>query len=343
MSDPSPPALRARRGPAVRLPTQRPTLSVVVPMYDEEAVLPLFAARLRPVLDAMAGTGQVDRLRGARRRRRQRRRHPGAPGQGAPELAAAARRPAARQRRAPGGAVSRSGPLPRRLGGHPRRRPAGPARAAAADARTGRRRPAGRRLRRPRRPHQRLGVQAAQRAWLLPADASRSRRADRRGRRRLPAGQPGHRGGRQQPARAPPGAAAGDPGARLPLGRDPVPTRGPRRGTNPLPAVPHDPAVDRQPHRLLHRAAAPGHLVRPRRRLAHRTAVRLRADRLPQRADRARLDLDLRSLSPAWAPSSCSASECSASTSGRLYTQMQGRPSYFVAHDSLDDEPSRHP
>ncbi len=59
MSDPSPPALRARRGPAGRLPTQRPTLSVVIPMYDEEAVLPLFAARLRPVLDEMAGTGQI--------------------------------------------------------------------------------------------------------------------------------------------------------------------------------------------------------------------------------------------------------------------------------------------
>ena len=23
---------------------------------------------------------------------------------------------------------------------------------------------------------------------------------------------------------------------------------------------------------------------------------------------------------------------------GRLYTQMQGRPSYFIAHDSLDDD-----
>jgi dolichol-phosphate mannosyltransferase len=32
-------------------------LSVVVPMYDEEAVLPLFAARLRPVLDAMVADG----------------------------------------------------------------------------------------------------------------------------------------------------------------------------------------------------------------------------------------------------------------------------------------------
>jgi dolichol-phosphate mannosyltransferase len=30
-----------------------PTLSVVVPMFDEEAVLPLFAERLRPVLDRL--------------------------------------------------------------------------------------------------------------------------------------------------------------------------------------------------------------------------------------------------------------------------------------------------
>ena len=32
-------------------------LSVVVPMYDEEAVLPLFAARLRPVLDGLVTDG----------------------------------------------------------------------------------------------------------------------------------------------------------------------------------------------------------------------------------------------------------------------------------------------
>jgi len=36
-----------------------PTLSVVVPMYDEEAVLPLFAARLRPVLDALGDSYEV--------------------------------------------------------------------------------------------------------------------------------------------------------------------------------------------------------------------------------------------------------------------------------------------
>ena len=34
------------------MPSAAVLLSVVVPMYNEEAVLPLFAARLRPVLDA---------------------------------------------------------------------------------------------------------------------------------------------------------------------------------------------------------------------------------------------------------------------------------------------------
>jgi polyisoprenyl-phosphate glycosyltransferase len=36
-----------------------PVLSVVVPMYDEEAVLPLFAARVRPVLDAIGEPYEV--------------------------------------------------------------------------------------------------------------------------------------------------------------------------------------------------------------------------------------------------------------------------------------------
>ena len=35
-------------------------LSAVVPMYNEEAVLPLFAARLRPVLDGMVADGALD-------------------------------------------------------------------------------------------------------------------------------------------------------------------------------------------------------------------------------------------------------------------------------------------
>ena len=36
-----------------------PDLSVVVPMYDEEAVIPMFAARLRPVLDALGRSYEV--------------------------------------------------------------------------------------------------------------------------------------------------------------------------------------------------------------------------------------------------------------------------------------------
>ena len=35
------------------LPNGAPHLSVVVPMYDEQEVLPLFAERLRPVLDGL--------------------------------------------------------------------------------------------------------------------------------------------------------------------------------------------------------------------------------------------------------------------------------------------------
>jgi polyisoprenyl-phosphate glycosyltransferase len=36
-----------------------PVVSIVVPMYDEEAVLPLFAARVRPVLDALGQSYEV--------------------------------------------------------------------------------------------------------------------------------------------------------------------------------------------------------------------------------------------------------------------------------------------
>jgi len=36
-----------------------PNLSVVIPMYDEQEVLPLLVARLRPVLDALKSTYEV--------------------------------------------------------------------------------------------------------------------------------------------------------------------------------------------------------------------------------------------------------------------------------------------
>jgi dolichol-phosphate mannosyltransferase len=48
MEDDTPPM------PAESRPADPVELSVVVPMYDEEKVLPLFAARLRPVLDGLA-------------------------------------------------------------------------------------------------------------------------------------------------------------------------------------------------------------------------------------------------------------------------------------------------
>lgn len=41
------------------IPGTTPTLSVVVPMYDEEAVIPLFVERLRPVLDGVGETYEV--------------------------------------------------------------------------------------------------------------------------------------------------------------------------------------------------------------------------------------------------------------------------------------------
>ncbi|MBL8929936.1 MAG: glycosyltransferase family 2 protein [Kineosporiaceae bacterium] len=49
---------------AARLAEQRSAhatvdLSVIVPMFDEEAVLPLFAARLRPVLDGLVADGLI--------------------------------------------------------------------------------------------------------------------------------------------------------------------------------------------------------------------------------------------------------------------------------------------
>ena len=133
-------------------------LSVVVPMYNEEAVLPLLVERLRPVAD---GVGRA--VRDPLRRRRVHRRHPGAAAAAAPRVAAGARRPAAGQRRAPGRHLGRSGPGPGQVDGHHRRRPAGPARGDRRDA--GRRPgPGGRRgLRGALGPLHRHGVQAAHR------------------------------------------------------------------------------------------------------------------------------------------------------------------------------------
>ena len=90
----------------------------------------------------------------------------------------------------------------------------------------------------------------------------------------------------------------------------------------------------RQPDRLLRRAAAPGHLVRPRRRARRDPAARLRAQRLRQR----------HATVPGWTSTFVVVAAVGAvqllclgllgEYVGRLYTQMQGRPSYFVARDS---------
>ena len=39
--------------------TDQPALSVVVPMYDEEDVLPMFFARMRPLLDGLGITYEL--------------------------------------------------------------------------------------------------------------------------------------------------------------------------------------------------------------------------------------------------------------------------------------------
>ena len=86
-----------------------------------------------------------------------------------------------------------------------------------------------------------------------------------------------------------------------------------------VPAVTDDQADRRQPDRLLDRAAAARHLVRPRRRGGHVRAARLRAGGLPHRPHGARLDLDLRRggrgrRRAAALPRACSASTSAGST-----------------------------
>ncbi len=54
-----------------------------------------------------------------------------------------------------------------------------------------------------------------------------------------------------------------------------------------------------------------------------------------RRAHRRRLDVDRVAIVRPSAPCSCSASGMLGEYIGRMYTQMQGRPSYFVAYDSL--------
>ena len=80
-------------------------LSVVVPMYNEQEVLPLLVARLRPALDQLDTAYEV-----LVRRRRQPGPHPSAAPAAVPRVASGARGAAACQRRAPGCDLRRLGP-----------------------------------------------------------------------------------------------------------------------------------------------------------------------------------------------------------------------------------------
>ena len=53
------PAITTAGAPGRPAPGVRPALSVVVPVYDEAEVLPLFAARLRPALETLGETYEV--------------------------------------------------------------------------------------------------------------------------------------------------------------------------------------------------------------------------------------------------------------------------------------------
>ena len=116
-------ARRASQMGVVNAMASDPALSVVIPMFNEEPVLPLLVDRLRPVLD-----GHRRAVRGRRRRRRQHRRHRWRRCvRCAADWPAAAGRAAAPQQRPPGRAARRPAARPRRLRRQHRRRPAGPA------------------------------------------------------------------------------------------------------------------------------------------------------------------------------------------------------------------------
>ena len=315
-------------------PGMSPELSVVIPMYDEEDVLPLLVERLRPLLDGLGTSYEVlavdDGSRDA---------HPGAAAALPPRLAPAAAAAAAGQRRAPGGDLGRPRARPGRLRGHPRRRPAGPAGGDRRDAGGGPARRGRRRLRRPRRPVHRLGVQARLGPGVLPADppGQRHRRAGRR--RRLPADVPGHGRRGQRPARAPPGAALRRAGPGLPQQRGALPPRDARGRQLEVPAAPgcSGSSVDSltgfstAPLRLATwfgiggGVAALGLLVYALvAQLSGHTVAGWTSTVVAVAAVGAVQLLCLGLLGE---------------YIGRMYTQMQGRPSYFVAYDSLEVSP----
>jgi hypothetical protein len=201
--------------------TERPELSVVIPMFNEQEVLPLLAQRLRPVLDGLTERYEVVCV-----------------DDGSRDLTPALLHKLAREwaqvrvvrlRANAGHQAAISAGLARARGDYmvtidaDLQDPPGGDRRDAADrpARRGRRRLWG-----ALGPLDRLGVQADHRPDVLlahPPDL-RHDRAVRRG--RLPADVPGHRRCRQQPARHQPGAALRRAGAGFPVGECRLPPGG---------------------------------------------------------------------------------------------------------------------
>ena len=170
--------------PLATAPPVTPTYSLIVPTYDEEAVIPILLRRLDALLDSARCAGRSD----FRRRRLERRQRDRARGQGA-------RRPALSAVEA----LAQFRPSDRYHDGHgSRRRPGG--------HRDGRRpaRPAGSRPRHDRQMEGRLRgrlraedlargrerLQAPDRRSVLPPDGSRRRNRNSARRRRFPSGRP---------------------------------------------------------------------------------------------------------------------------------------------------------
>ncbi len=198
-----------------------PVLSVVIPMYDEEDVLPILAERLRPVLDGIGETYEVvavddgssdttaAQLMGLQ-----------------PDLAADPGHPPASQLRSPGRPDRRPASGVRPVRGEPRRRPAGPAREDPRDARTRPRQGPRHRVRSPDRPQHRHDGQAPDGGGVLLAHAPDRRQRRAVARRRFPAAEPRHRRRAAPAARTPTGLPAAGAMDRLPQRRGHLRPRG---------------------------------------------------------------------------------------------------------------------
>ena len=172
---------------------------------------------------------------------------------------------------------------------------------------------------------------------LLPTHAGPLAHRGARRRRGLPAHVPRHRRRGLRPARSSTGSSGSScPALGFPLRGGGLPPRGPRRRQDEVPPEPDDPPVRRQRHRVLDRPAAARDLARPRRWLRGPGHPRLRR----------RSPASTAMSSPAGPRPSSSSSAVGAvqllslgilgEYVGRMYTPLQGRPAYFVAHDSLD-------